>query len=233
MTVNPREQELETITTAVAANTGLSPDLTMSVAAAAMAAEDASAAPGTCVVLHIVGPPAGHRFDWPGRVTVGDVNKWEGALRRLEQVPAPIVAIVDGDAYGPAAELLLVADYRIMRARTTFSFASSDAGVWPAMAVYRLAVQVGVGRARELAVQGGALSAEAARACGVIDAVAEPGTEADAVATGLAIFESSVGSEIAIRRRLVLDAATTRFEDALGAHLAASDRTLRRERTAS
>ncbi|MEU2035445.1 enoyl-CoA-hydratase DpgB [Nocardia amamiensis] len=233
MTVNPREDELQTFITDVAANTGLSPDLTTSVVAAAMAAEDASATPGTCVVLRIDGARTGQRFAWPGRVTVGDVGKWEGVLRRLEQAPAPIIAIVDGDAYGPAAELLLVADYRIMRAGTTFSFASTDAGVWPAMGVYRLAAQVGIGRARELAVQGRALTAELARACSVIDAVAEPGAEADAVATGLAIFESSVGSEIAIRRRLVLDAATTRFEDALGAHLAASDRTLRRERAAS
>ncbi|PXX60922.1 isomerase DpgB [Nocardia tenerifensis] len=232
MTSNTHD-ELATIVTDISAITGLSPGLSSAVAAVAVAAEDASATPGACVVLRITGAPVGHRFAWPGRVTVGEVSKWEGALRRLEQVPAPIVALVDGDAYGPAAELLLVADYRIMRAGTTFSFASTASGVWPAMAVYRLAAQAGLGRARELAVQGRALTAELAHGCGLVDAVAQPGAEADALATGLAMFESAVGSEIAIRRRLVHDAATSRFEDALGAHLAASDRTLRRERTAS
>ena len=233
MTVDPREDELHTITTDVAAGAGLSPELTASVLAAAVRAEKATAVPGICVVLRIAGVRPGHRLAWPGRVTVGDVTKWEGALRRLEQVPASIIAIVDGDAYGPAAELLLVADYRIMQVGTNFSFASADAGVWPGMGLYRLAAQLGVARARDLAVLGRPLSAERARALGLIDAVTEPGAKNDSVATGLAIFESSAGSEIAIRRRLVLDAATTRFEDALGAHLAASDRTLRRERATS
>jgi isomerase DpgB len=36
------------------------------------------------------------------------------------------------------------------------------------------------------------------------------------------------GAELAIRRQLVLEAATTTFEDALGMHLAACDRALRR-----
>ncbi|MBH0777929.1 enoyl-CoA hydratase/isomerase family protein [Nocardia sp. NEAU-351] len=226
-------EETPTIVTDVAANTALSPELTSSVLAAATAAEDTAARPGTCVVLRIAGARGGRRFDWPGPVGVGDVTKWEAALRRLEQAPAPIVALVDGDAYGPAAELLLVADYRIMGAGASFSFAASEAGVWPAMALHRLAAQVGIGRVRELAVQGRPLSAEAARACAVIDAVAEHGAEAAAIAAGRALFRSCVGSEIAIRRRLVLDAVTTRFEDALGAHLAASDRTLRRVRAVS
>ena len=38
------------------------------------------------------------------------------------------------------------------------------------------------------------------------------------------------GAEHAIRRQLLLEAATTSYEDALGAHLAACDRELRRLR---
>ncbi|MFD6451164.1 MULTISPECIES: enoyl-CoA-hydratase DpgB [unclassified Nocardia] len=222
------------ITTEVAADGALAPELTASVLAAAVRAEDASAAGGECaVVLRIGGAAPGARFAWPGPVSVGDVNKWEGALRRLEQVPAPVIALVDGDAYGPAAELLLVADYRIMAAGTVFELAASDGGVWPAMAVYRLAGQAGGGPARELAVLGRALSAERARDCGLVDAVIEPGADADSIAAGAALFGAVSGIEIAIRRRLLLDAPSTRFEDALGAHLAASDRALRRERAAS
>jgi len=39
------------------------------------------------------------------------------------------------------------------------------------------------------------------------------------------------GRELSIRRRLLLEAASTSFEDALGAHLAACDRALRRAAT--
>ncbi|MBB5918701.1 isomerase DpgB [Nocardia transvalensis] len=222
------------IAAVIAADAPLSADLIESVTAVAHRAEDAAAANRHCVVLYIGGARTGHHFAWPGEVAVGDVGKWEAALRRLEQVPVPIIAAVDGAAYGPAAELLLVADYRVLRAGAEFRFATTGAGVWPAMGIYRLAAQIGAGRARDLVVQGRGLTAEVAVERGLVDIVAtDAAAETEAIKAGLALFESAVGSEIAIRRRLLLDAVTTRFEDALGAHLAASDRTLRRERAAS
>ncbi|MFF7938602.1 enoyl-CoA-hydratase DpgB [Nocardia gamkensis] len=214
----------------IPADQPLSAELTDAVTSIALRAEDAPRDRPHGVVLHITGPEAGQDFSWPGAVDIGAVGKWEAALRRLEQAPAPIVAAVDGDAYGPVAELLLVADYRILRSGSVLGFATSEEGSWPAMALHRLVAQHGAGLARTLAIQGRSLSAAQALEHGLIDAVIGGNAEAEngAVQAGLALFESAVGTEIAIRRRLVLDAAVTRFEDALGAHLAASDRTLRR-----
>ncbi|WP_280267358.1 enoyl-CoA-hydratase DpgB [Nocardia wallacei] len=233
-TVSTVGDDVHVLAAVISAAAPLSAELVESVTALARRAEDAAAGVRHCVVLYIGGAPAGEYFAWPGEVAVGDVGKWEAALRRLEQVPVPIIATVDGQAYGPAAELLLVADYRILRAGAEFRFAASAAGIWPAMGIYRLAAQIGAGRARDLVVQGRGLSAEAAVERGLVDVVAtDAEAEAGAIQAGLALFEPAVGSEVAIRRRLLLDAMTTRFEDALGAHLAASDRTLRRERAAS
>ncbi|WP_024803235.1 enoyl-CoA-hydratase DpgB [Nocardia sp. BMG51109] len=226
--------DVHIIAAVIAADAPLSADMIESVIAVARRAEDAAAGTRHCVVLYVGGARTGQRFPWPGDVAVGDVGKWEAALRRLEQVPVPIIAAVDGAAYGPAAELLLVADYRVLRSGAEFRFATTGAGVWPAMGIYRLAAQIGAGRARDLVVQGRGLTAEAAVERGLADTiVADAEAEVGAIKAGLALFESAVGSELAIRRRLLLDAMTTRFEDALGAHLAASDRTLRRERAAS
>jgi isomerase DpgB len=44
----------------------------------------------------------------------------------------------------------------------------------------------------------------------------------------VALTAGVAGEELAIRRQLLLDAGHTRFEDALGSHLAACDRALRR-----
>ncbi|ASF12342.1 hypothetical protein NBRGN_083_00500 [Nocardia brasiliensis NBRC 14402] len=225
--------DVHVITAVISADRPLSADLVASVTAVARRAEDTTPELRHCVVLYIHGARPDEYFAWPGDVAVADVGKWESALRRLEQVPAPIIAVVSGAAYGPAAELLLVADYRIVRAGATFGLARTGAGVWPAMALYRLAGQAGLGRARELAIHGRTLSAEAAREHGLIDQVITEGGEAAAITAAVGLFGAAVGSELAIRRRLLLDAATTRFEDALGAHLAASDRMLRRERAAS
>lgn len=210
------------------------PELTATVLAASLQAEDAEATGRGCtVVLRIDGAVPGTRFAWPGRADVAAVGKWESALRRLEQAPAPIVAIVAGDAFGPAAELLLVADYRMMSAGTVFEMAATGSGVWPSMAVHRLGGQLGGGRARQLVVLGRSLSAERACADGLIDSVIEPGDEAGTIEAVLGALGSAAGPEIAIRRRLLLDAASTRYEDALGAHLAAADRALRHERSGS
>ncbi|MFX0579005.1 enoyl-CoA-hydratase DpgB [Nocardia nepalensis] len=227
--------DIHVIAAVISADKPLSADLVESVTALARRAEDASSDRPHGVVLYISGAQRDRSFAWPGDVAVGDVGKWETALRRLEQVPAPIVAVVSGDAYGPAAELLLVADYRVLRSGSVFAFAATESGVWPAMGLHRLVAQAGVGPARQLTVQGRSLSAERARDLGLIDTVIADGAEAEtaAINAGLALFGSVAGSEVAIRRRLLLDAGTTRFEDALGAHLAASDRTLRRGRTAS
>lgn len=214
----------------IPADQPLSAELIDAVTTIALRAEDAPRDRPHGVVLYIRGPEAGHDFSWPGAVDIGTVGKWEGALRRLEQAPAPIVAAVDGDAYGPAAELLLVADYRILRSGSVLGFAASDGGSWPAMALHRLVAQHGAGLARTLAIQGRSLSASQALEHGLVDAAIDDSAEAEtqAIQAGLALFEATAGSEIAIRRRVVLDAAATRFEDALGAHLAASDRALRR-----
>ncbi|WP_040784700.1 enoyl-CoA-hydratase DpgB [Nocardia pneumoniae] len=214
----------------IPADRPLSPELIGTVTAIALRAEDAPQDRPHSVVLYVSGPQAGQGFSWPGPVDIGTVGKWEGALRRLEQVPAPIVAVVDGDAYGPAAELLLVSDYRILRSGSIFGFATSEGGAWPGMALHRLVAQHGAGPARTLAVQRRSLSAAQALEQGLVDAAIDDDAQAEtqAVQAGLALFDGVAGTEIAIRRRLILDATATRFEDALGAHLAASDRALRR-----
>jgi isomerase DpgB len=61
---------------------------------------------------------------------------------------------------------------------------------------------------------------------GVIDEVADDTTAA--IAKAMEMAAAVEGTELAIRRQLMLEAPTATFEDALGVHLAACDRSLRR-----
>jgi isomerase DpgB len=158
-------------------------------------------------------------------VTVQTVSRWERALRRLERLPAATVAVVDGPCAGPAFDALLTADYRIAAPGAGLRIPPVGAGPWPGMALYRLANQVGAGRARSLALFGTELPAARAAEWGLLDEVVpDPAARSRAV---LDAFAGTRGKELAIRRRLLLDAGSTSFEDALGAHLAACDRALR------
>ncbi|MEV5412502.1 enoyl-CoA-hydratase DpgB [Thermopolyspora sp. NPDC052614] len=154
------------------------------------------------------------------------VNKWERALRRLERVSAPTLAVARGICSGVAVEALLSCDHRIgaedLRLRLPFTAGAP----WPGMLVHRLANQLGVARARGLVLFGTEVPAERALHLGLVDEIA-----ADlkaALEAQIKLISGLSGTELAIRRRLLLEAAATTFEDALGTHLAACDRLARR-----
>jgi isomerase DpgB len=202
----------------------LSAALVAEVNAFADACEDAG--PGTVGTLRLRGVPAG--LPVSDEVTVHTVNKWERALRRLERVGIATVAIVEADCGGVAAELLLSSDLRIMAPGSSLRFPETAETAWPGMVLYRLRQQAGHGAARRCALLGLPFPAEEARGLGLVDEVLDP---ADArVESLLASVATRSGPEFAIRRRLAMEASSTAFEDALGRHLSACDRELRRLR---
>ncbi|MET7335681.1 enoyl-CoA-hydratase DpgB [Nonomuraea sp. NPDC005650] len=178
---------------------------------------------GQPVVVHVSGTPADSR---PEGLTVALVNKWEQALRRLERLATPTIAVASGDCGGKALEALLATDYRIATPRTRFLMPLQEGAAWPGMATFRIAQQAGAARARRSVLFGMPITAADALSLHLVDElVADP---AAALARTAELAGAVSGQELAIRRQLLLNAETTSFEDALGTHLAACDRVLRR-----
>jgi isomerase DpgB len=176
------------------------------------------------VIIYVSGVPGPECLSG---LAVAMVSKWERALRRLERLPAGTIAVAEGDCGGPALDALLASDYRIMPDWARLIVPVLDGATWPGMALYRLARQAaGAAQARRAALFGAPIWASEARAMGVIDDVADDVTICAKKA--MEVAAAAGGAELAIRRQLVLEAATTTFEDALGTHLAACDRALRR-----
>ncbi|WP_189269437.1 enoyl-CoA-hydratase DpgB [Streptomyces fuscichromogenes] len=181
--------------------------------------------PGTLLQLRLLSGTGAVPGDWPGRPDVHLVGKWEKALRRLERLDRFTVAVLDGPCGQAVLDVMLVTDYRIAAVGTTVSPASRADGAWPGMALYRLALQVGHAAARRLVLLPGEMAAERLLDVGLLDEVTD---DPDAVVT--ALWQRAArpgGSEPAIRRSLLLEATTVPFENALGTHLAACDRSLR------
>lgn len=173
------------------------------------------------------GAPVGE--PWPHDTGIHMVNQWERALRRIERLPGASLAVVEGDCTGLALETLLVTDHRVAVRGARLRIAATGENAWPGMALYRLANQVSAGLVRGFALFGAELPAERAVEWGLLDALGE---DPDALArAALDRLGGRRGKEVALRRRLLLDATTTSFEDALGAHLAACDRALRLARS--
>ncbi len=175
------------------------------------------------VILRVSGVPGP---GWSNDLPVALVSKWERGLRRLERLPLVTIAVADGDCGGPALDALLVADYRIMPVGARLVMPVVGGATWPGMALYRLARQAaGATLARRAVLFGAPIGAAEARAVGIIDDVARD--VARALEKAVALAGAAAGAELAIRQQLIQEAVTTTFEDALGAHLAACDRTRR------
>ncbi|SEL97815.1 enoyl-CoA-hydratase DpgB [Streptacidiphilus jiangxiensis] len=202
----------------------LTPATVQALSALCDAAEDLPGAAAPLVVT-VAGAPA-TRADVPLPL----VNKWERAVRRLEKLAVPTVALVTGDCGGTALDVLLATDVRIATPDARLvPLAGADTDerrpdeVWPGMALYRLANQAGIAATRRAVLFGDPIDAERACALHLFDELAAD----PAAALGPVLDKLKGGAGTGIRRQLMLDAGTTSYEEALGRHLAACDRTLR------
>jgi isomerase DpgB len=175
------------------------------------------------VEAHLTGAPDGL---WTRGLTIGLVTKWERAVRRLERLPMTTVAIVSGDCGGAALDVLLATDVRIAAHGTRLLVPVNGTATWPGMALYRLVQQAGTAATRRAVLLGAPIETDEAVALHIVDQVSDdPANELVALAGAAGLISDR---ELAIRRQLMFDANTTSFEDALGSHLAACDRALRR-----
>lgn len=198
----------------------LSPELVTALQAVCAKAEDEGGRGP--VLVHVSGSPEESPDE---QLSVGLVSKWERGLRRLERVPALTIAMASGDCGGVALDALLAADYRIATAPVRLLVPVDARGTWPGMALHRLVQQAGVAAVRRAVLLGVPIEADDALALHLIDELAPNAASMLTAAAKLAV--DVVGTELAIRRQLMLDASVVGPEEALGAHLAACDRTLR------
>jgi enoyl-CoA hydratase/carnithine racemase len=99
-------------------------------------------------------------------------RRMRATLDRLPQLPIPVIAGLNGDAFGGGAELAVACDIRIAAAHARIGFAQVTLGLMPAWgASERLAALVGRGRALHLLLGGQAIGAVDALRMGLVEEV--------------------------------------------------------------
>lgn len=177
------------------------------------------------VLISAVGPPPESRA-WPGPTRVTEINRWERAVRRLERLPCPILSLISGVCGGPSLDLMLASDYRVAARDMRLLLPVNDGQFWPGMGVHRLVTQLGVAAARRIVLWGSELTADEAVTIGLVDEVASDVQMS--ISAAQTLLGGQDGAELAVRRQLLLEASSSSYEAALGVHLAACDRELRR-----
>ncbi|KAA1376530.1 enoyl-CoA hydratase [Aeromicrobium fastidiosum] len=110
-----------------------------------------------------------------------------GMLRRLTQLPVPLIAAVNGPAIGAGTQLAMACDLRVADETAKFAVPTARNGLAvDAWTIRTLSELAGAGRARRLMLAAESLDRDEALACGLAD---RPGTVADAIAWAHEIAE--------------------------------------------
>lgn len=95
--------------------------------------------------------------------------------RRIESLPIPVIAAVNGTAYGGGFELVAACDLAVATADATFALPETRLGLTPGYALDRGSELVGRKRILELALTGDEIDAATAREWGLVNRVVDPG----------------------------------------------------------
>ena len=100
----------------------------------------------------------------------------QAILSQMEESKKPYVAAVNGFALGGGLELALACDFIYASRTAKLGLPECTLGLMPGFGgTVRLAARIGAGLARELAYSGAMITAEEARAAGLVNRVVEPG----------------------------------------------------------
>jgi enoyl-CoA hydratase len=107
-----------------------------------------------------------------GEPVEGDPGSWGRTFAQLESMPQPVVAAVDGQAWGGGCELALACTLRVASERAHFGQPEVSVGIIPgAGGTQRLPRLVGAGRAAELVLSARIIDAQEALRIGLVEAV--------------------------------------------------------------
>ena len=158
---------------------------------------------------------AGGDVDWMRRAEAGELRVVATALDTLCACPKPVVARVQGPAYGGGVGLAAAADLVVASSQARFQMSEVRLGVAPAVVSRAVIGRVGGARFRAWALTARALGAEEAAAAGLVDRVCAP-EELDGAIDELcqALCAGEPGALAAVKRL---------FPNGLGAEEAAAE----------
>ena len=95
-------------------------------------------------------------------------------FRKIESLPIPVIAAVNGFALGGGCELALACDIRLASVNAKFGQPEVSLGITPGFSgTVRLSKTVGIGKAKEMIFTGGVINAEEALKIGLVNRVIE------------------------------------------------------------
>ncbi len=112
----------------------------------------------------------------PRHKTAGRAHAAQRVVRALWQTPKPVLAAVEGPAFGAGAALALACDRVVAAEDAVFATTFTAVGLAGDMGIFAsLPARVGVARARQMLMLGTRITGSDAERIGLVDRVAAPG----------------------------------------------------------
>jgi enoyl-CoA hydratase/carnithine racemase len=141
---------------------------------------------------------------------------WERALTRISAIPQPVVAAVNGQAWGGGFEVALSCLMRVASPAATFRFVEVADGAIPgAGGTQRLPRLIGLSRAARLILGGEVIGADEACHLGVVEAVLPEAGFLDAVLTWTAPFAAQPRHSLGAAKRALVQGASLPLDQGL------------------
>jgi enoyl-CoA hydratase len=151
-----------------------------------------------------------------GEPVEGDPGSWSRAFALLEAMPQPVVAAVDGQAWGGGSELCWACTTRVASAAATFGQPEVLVGIIPgAGGTQRLPRLIGAGRAAELILSGRIVAADEALRLGMVEAVLPREGFLDAALAWAGRFATPPRPAVVAAKRAVVDGLRLPLDEGL------------------
>jgi len=151
-----------------------------------------------------------------GEAVEGDPASWGRTLALIETMPQPVIAAVNGQAWGGGCELSLACTLRVAARSAHLGQPEVNVGIIPgAGGTQRLARLVGPGRAAELILSGRIVGAEEAHAIGLVEAVLPDDDFLDRTVEWAGLLAAKPRFALAAAKRAIVEGLRLPFEEGL------------------
>jgi len=143
-----------------------------------------------------------------------DSMELAGMFEAIYRCPKPVIARVNGHAFGGGLGLLACCDYVISVPEAILSFSEVNLGIAPAVISPYILKRVAPTHARYLFISGDRLDPARAKDYGLVDEIVEPDALDEVVAKKLKIFSSSGPLAVAKNKELVENVTSMGWDEA-------------------
>jgi len=163
---------------------------------------------------------------YPAKIDYEGFRKWEQVLRTIEKMNRITMAVVEGNCFGAAIDLVLTCDVRIGAEEAKFSHDEVKKGILPGQTIFQIGKFCGLGKMLELIQTGREYTAHEAVEMGMINGSYVPSKIEEGIAAAIEKYESININILMLSRRLSRESYSIASEDFIGSYLAAQHRVI-------